>query len=64
MFILCIPNKILSQNDSINIIQEMREHILYLASDKLKGRLTGSSGEKKAAKYIAKKFCKLLLVET
>ena len=32
----------------------LKSHIEYLASDKLKGRLTGSKGEKKAAKYIEK----------
>ena len=34
----------------------LKTHIEYLASDKLKGRLTGSKGEKKAAKYIEKEF--------
>ena len=36
----------------------LKSHIDYLASDKLKGRLAGSKGEKKAAKYISKNFKK------
>ncbi len=34
----------------------LKKHISYLASDELKGRLTGSEGEKKAAEYIASQF--------
>lgn len=41
--------------------EALRDHIEYLASDKLKGRLTGSKGEKKAARYIEKEFKKLEL---
>ncbi len=39
----------------------IRKHITYLASDKLKGRAPGTSGELKAAEYIADYFrqCKL-----
>jgi Zn-dependent M28 family amino/carboxypeptidase len=36
----------------------LKKDISYLASDKLKGRGTGSKGEKKAAKYIAGEFKK------
>src|ERR1051325_1982567 len=44
---------------SQNIKQEnIKKHISYLASDKLKGRGTGSPEEKKAADYIAKDFKK------
>jgi hypothetical protein len=40
-----------------NIKQEnIKKHIVYLASDKLKGRGTGSPEEKKAAEYIEKNF--------
>lgn len=38
--------------------KQLRTHISYLASDKLKGRGTSSKGEKQAAKYIAKQFKK------
>lgn len=46
------------EGDGVNLVNEgnLRNHITYLASDKLKGRLTGSKGEKKAAKYIEKEF--------
>ncbi len=36
--------------------QNLKKHISYLSSDDLQGRLTGSEGEKKAAKYIAKEL--------
>lgn len=47
--------------DDVELIQEenLYKHISFLASDKLEGRLTGSKGEKKAAKYITKYFKKL-----
>jgi Tol biopolymer transport system component len=35
---------------------DLREEVGYLASDELEGRLTGSKGAKKAAKYIEKYF--------
>ncbi len=34
----------------------LKKHISYLASDELKGRLTGSKGEEKAAEYLANQF--------
>ena len=36
----------------------LKKHITFLAGDKLKGRLVGSKGEKKAYKYIIKDFKK------
>ncbi|MFN0015347.1 MAG: M20/M25/M40 family metallo-hydrolase [Saprospiraceae bacterium] len=36
----------------------LREHVTYLASDKLKGRGTATKEERKAAKYLAKAFKK------
>ncbi|MFM8486053.1 MAG: peptidase M28, partial [Bacteroidota bacterium] len=36
--------------------------VSYLASDKLEGRGTGTEGEKKAAKFIAREFKKIGLV--
>jgi hypothetical protein len=35
---------------------QLKKHLTYLASDSLKGRDTGSEGQKLAAKYIAKHF--------
>jgi hypothetical protein len=40
-------------------IAHLKKDISYLASDKLKGRGTGSKGEKKAASYIACEFKKI-----
>lgn len=42
-------------------IGNIKKHIQFLASDKLEGRGTSSSGEEKAAKYIANYFKKLKL---
>ncbi len=39
--------------------KNLEKHITFLASDKMKGRGTGSKEEKKAAKYIAKYYKKL-----
>lgn len=41
--------------------EELKKHIVYLASDELEGRLTGSKGETLAANYIEKVFKKLKL---
>ncbi len=41
--------------------QNLKNHLSYLASDELQGRLTGSEGEKKASEYISKEFKKLNL---
>ena len=38
--------------------KDIIKHVAYLASDKLKGRATGTKQEKKAADYIAKQFKK------
>ena len=39
--------------------KKLQQHVSYLASDKLKGRGTGTEEERKAAKYIAKQFKKI-----
>lgn len=36
--------------------ESLKKHITYLASDELKGRLTGSAGEQKAADYLSAQF--------
>ena len=41
------------------IIKNMTEDVTYLASDKLKGRATGTISEKLAAEYIRSKFQKI-----
>ncbi len=39
--------------------KKLKDHVSYLASDKLKGRGTGTEEERKAASYIAKQFKKI-----
>ena len=39
-------------------VDRLREHISYLASDKLEGRRTGRSGANLAAEYIAREFAR------
>jgi hypothetical protein len=50
---------VFSQTDNIITAENIKKHVSFLASDKLEGRGTSSSGEQKAAKYIAKQFKKL-----
>ena len=42
-------------------VDKLREHVTYLASDKLEGRRTGTAGSNAAAEYIAGEFSKLRL---
>src|SRR5215210_6971134 len=39
-------------------VERLRAHVTYLASDKLEGRRTGSSGANAAAEYIAREFAR------
>ncbi|MBX2891880.1 MAG: M20/M25/M40 family metallo-hydrolase [Saprospiraceae bacterium] len=39
--------------------KKLKKHVTYLASDKLKGRGTGTEEERKAAAYLAKQFKKI-----
>ena len=57
-FTFFISSKFFSQESKEVIISNMYQDVNYLASDKLKGRKTGTKGEKKAAKYIKRKFKK------
>lgn len=41
--------------------KQLKKHVSFLASDEMKGRLTGSPEEKKAAAYFEKEFKKLKL---
>jgi len=54
--LLCVAQVIFSQEISE---KNLRKHVTYLASDKLKGRGTGTPQELMAAKYIAKQFKKI-----
>lgn len=52
---LGVSAPLFSQKGEISVAK-LRKHVTYLASDKLKGRGTGTPEERKAAKYIAKQF--------
>jgi aminopeptidase YwaD len=41
--------------------ERLREHVTYLASDKLEGRRTGSAGARLAAEYIVREFARYRL---
>lgn len=43
-------------------IKQLKKHVYFLASDKMKGRGTGSKQNQKVAKYIANEFKKLKLL--
>jgi hypothetical protein len=43
-------------------VKELRDHVKYLSSDSLKGRLTGSAGDSLAAEYIRKELTSFGLV--
>ncbi|MDQ2974341.1 MAG: hypothetical protein M3R69_02885, partial [Acidobacteriota bacterium] len=47
-----------TQTTNVPSVEQLRVHIEYLASDKLEGRRTGSSGANAAAEYIAKEFAR------
>jgi len=57
-FLLSISIPLLSQIQRSPEItaNELREHVKYLSSEKLEGRLTGSKGADLAAEYIANEF--------
>ena len=42
-------------------VEKLRQHVSYLASDRLEGRRTGSLGANEAARYIAVEFSRLKL---
>lgn len=44
---------------NINQEERIKEDVIFLASDDLEGRQTGTAGEKKAAAYISKRFDEL-----
>jgi hypothetical protein len=46
------------RDESMPQVERLRSHISYLASDKLEGRRTGSTGANLAAEYIAREFAR------
>jgi peptidase M28-like protein/PDZ domain-containing protein len=54
---LCRGETALSQSkEDTRMASQLRADIIYLASDALEGRRTGSEGEQKAAEYIVKRY--------
>ncbi|MDX1911012.1 MAG: M20/M25/M40 family metallo-hydrolase [Saprospiraceae bacterium] len=56
--LLLTVSTVFAQNELISE-KKLRKHVTYLASDKLKGRGTGTPEERKAAEYIAGQFRKI-----
>ena len=49
----CTPR---SNQDLVNVYDELKNHVYYLADEKLEGRMTGSRGEELAFLYIQEQF--------
>ncbi len=54
--LFCLSAMTASAQDYPNQMQDLRVDVIYLASDYLEGRLTGTKGELLAAQYIASRF--------
>jgi Tol biopolymer transport system component len=48
-----------TQTEADITVEDLRKHVTYLASDELKGRMTGTPGEIEATAYVASVFEKL-----
>ena len=55
-FLILFSQKSFAQSGDSLLVKNLKQHVYYLASDKLQGRLTGSKGEKQAASYIIKQY--------
>lgn len=44
---------------SVPDVERLRAHVTYLASEKLEGRRTGTTGAQEAARYVAREFMRL-----
>ena len=53
---VCFAGGIWAQDATRISVANLKKHVAYLASDKLKGRRTGERGEQKAAKYVQREF--------
>jgi aminopeptidase YwaD len=56
-----LPVTLASPPDS-SLLEQLKEHIYYLASDKLSGRNTGSKGEKRSYDYLSEQYKKMGLL--
>ncbi len=60
MLLLAVAPMICSaQDERAETLKDCKQHILFLASDELEGRDTGSQGEQQAADYIIEEYKKL-----
>ncbi|MDX1939831.1 MAG: M20/M25/M40 family metallo-hydrolase [Saprospiraceae bacterium] len=59
ILLVFVTNILLAQKSKSEALQGLRVDVVYLASDLLGGRETGTEGEKLAAQYIASRFEKL-----
>jgi hypothetical protein len=61
-FAIAFSSAVLAQQSATNVApsaERLRAHVTFLASDKLEGRRTGTTGATVAADYIADEFAKL-----
>lgn len=61
MLSACTPGKKINKDD-VQLDQQLKAHIGYLADDKLEGRRTGTNGEKLAMNYINEQFSSIGLL--
>lgn len=54
--LICSSNLLFAQKKAAKVKTQLKKDVQYLSSDELEGRLSGSSGEYKAALYIADAF--------
>src|ERR1044072_8100520 len=57
-FLLVASNAVAQSSSRPRAVEaeRLRQHVTYLASEKLEGRRTGTSGAQEAARYVAREF--------
>src|SRR5690606_17849899 len=60
VLLMMLPLFVVAQGNfpSKKVEKKLRQHVYFLADDKLEGRRTGTAGEKLAAAYIARQYKK------
>lgn len=59
LLLVLVTGSIFAQQDKNAALQNLQVDVVYLASDLLEGRETGTKGEKMAAQYIATRFAEI-----
>ena len=54
--LLLLAPSVLAQSASAPDVERLRAHVTHLASEKLEGRRTGTTGAQEAARYVAREF--------